>query len=183
LSYDYHHNGELIETTAAALAKGRLVGWFQGRMEWGPRALGNRSILASPVSPYVLENLNVFLKRREHHRPYSVSVCEEDAPRFFRGPATSRFMEYEYEVLERDTLRPLLPLDAARLRVHTVPKSAGLFYELLKASGELTGVPMLVNTSFNGFNEPIVCTPRDAVRVFYGTGLDLVVLDSFVLSK
>jgi carbamoyltransferase len=183
LSYDYHHNGELIESTAKVLAKGQLVGWFQGRMEWGSRALGNRSILASPVSPYVLENLNLFLKRREHHRPYSVSVCEEDAPRFFRGPATSRFMEYEYEVLERDALGPLLPLDASRLRVHTVPESAGLFHDLLKAAGALTGVPILVNTSFNGFNEPIVCTPRDAVRVFYGTGLDMVALDSFVLRK
>jgi carbamoyltransferase len=183
LSYDYHHNGQIIDQTAAALAKGQLVGWFQGRMEWGSRALGNRSILASPVAPYVLENLNVFLKRREPHRPYSVSVCEEDAPRFFRGPATSRFMEYEYEVIQPDVLRPLLPLEARRLRVQTVPESAGLFHQLLKASADLTGVPILVNTSFNGFNEPIVCTPRDAVRVFYGTGLDLAVLGSFVLRK
>jgi carbamoyltransferase len=183
LSYDYFHNGQIIERTAAALSKGQLVGWFQGRMEWGPRALGNRSILASPVSPYVLENLNVFLKRREPHRPYSVSVCEEDAPRFFRGPTTSRFMEHEFEVVERGILGPLLPLDATRLRVHTVPKSAGQFYDLIKASAELTGVPILVNTSFNGFNEPIVCTPRDAVRVFYGTGLDMVILGSFVLRK
>jgi len=183
LSYDYHHDGQVIERTATALAKGQLVGWFQGRMEWGPRALGNRSILASPVAPYVLDNLNLFLKRRESHRPYSVSVCEEDTARFFRGPATSRFMEYEYEVIEPDILRPLLPLDATRLRVQTVPKSAGLFHQLLKASAALTGVPMLVNTSFNGFNEPIVCTPRDAVRVFYGTGLDLVVLGSFMLRK
>jgi carbamoyltransferase len=183
LSYDYHHNGQVIERTAAALAKGQLVGWFQGRMEWGSRALGNRSILASPVAPYVLDNLNLFLKRREPHRPYSVSVCEEDAARFFRGPATSRFMEYEYEVIQPDILRHLLPLDATRLRVQTVPESAGLFHQLLKASAALTGVPMLVNTSFNGFNEPIVCTPRDAVRVFYGTGLDLVVLGSFMLRK
>src|SRR5262249_4957652 len=108
LSYDYHHNGQLIDRTVAARAKGQLVGWFQGRMEWGARALGNRSILASPVAPYVLENLNLFLKRREPHRPYGVSVCEEDAPRFFRGPATSRFMEHEYEVIQPDMLQPLL---------------------------------------------------------------------------
>ena len=183
LSYDYHHNGQLIDRTVAALAKGQLVGWFQGRMEWGSRALGNRSILASPVAPYVLENLNLFLKRREPHRPYGVSVCEEDAARFFRGPATSRFMEHEYDVIRPDLLQPLLPLDATRLRVHTVPESAGLFHQLLKASADRTGVPILVNTSFNGFNEPIVCTPRDAVRVFYGTGLDAVVLGSFMLRK
>ena len=145
--------------------------------------MGNRSILASPVAPYVLDNLNLFLKRREPHRPYSVSVCEDDTARFFRGPATSRFMEHEYEVIQPDILRPLLPLDAAKLRVQTVPESAGLFYQLLKASADRTGVPILVNTSFNGFNEPIVCTPRDAVRVFYGTGLDVAVLGSFMLRK
>jgi carbamoyltransferase len=183
LSYDYDRNGQMIERTAAALAKGQLVGWFQGRMEWGPRALGNRSILASPIAPYVLDNLNVFLKRREPHRPYSVSVCEDDAGRFFRGPATSRFMEYDYEVIRPDILRPLLPLETTRLRVQTVPASAGLFHQLIKAAGDLTGVPILVNTSFNGFNEPIVCTPRDAVRVFYGTGLDMAVVGNFVLRK
>jgi carbamoyltransferase len=92
-------------------------------------------------------------------------------------------MEYDYEVIQPDLLRPLLPLDATRLRVQTVPPSAGLFHQVIKASGEVTGVPVLVNTSFNGFNEPIVCTPRDAVRVFYGTGLDLAVIGSLVLQK
>ena len=183
LSYDYHRNGQLIDRTAAALAKGKLVGWFQGRMEWGPRALGNRSILASPVSPYVLENLNVFLKKREPHRSYSVSICAGDLTRYFRGPATSHFMEYEYDVIEPDILRSLLPLGATRLRVQTVPESAGMFHALIKAFGDVSGIPILVNTSFNGFNEPIVCTPRDAVRVFYGTGLDMAAIDDFVLQK
>jgi len=183
LSYDYVRDDHVIDRTTAALAKGQLVGWFQGRMEWGPRALGNRSILASPVAPYVLENLNVFLKQREPYRSYNVSVCAEDAPRYFRGPATSHFMEYEYEVIDPDIVRALLPLDATRLRVQTVPESAGQFYRLLRSFGDLTGVPILVNTSFNGFNEPIVCTPRDAVRVFHGTGLDMAVIGSFVLHK
>ncbi len=102
LSYDYLRSGQVIDRTTAALAKGQLVGWFQGRMEWGPRALGHRSILASPVAPYVLENLNVFLKQRKPHETYSVVVCAEDVPRYFRGPAKSAFMEYEYEVLDRD---------------------------------------------------------------------------------
>jgi carbamoyltransferase len=82
-------------------------------------------------------------------------------------------MEYEYEVLKPDVLRALLPLGANSLRVQTVPPSAGVFYRLIRAFGNLTGVPIGVNTSFNGFNEPIVCTPRDAIRVFYGTGLDM----------
>jgi carbamoyltransferase len=183
LSYDYFGDGQLIDRTAAALAKGKLVGWFQGRMEWGPRALGNRSILASPVSPYVLENLNLFLKRRAPHRPYSVSMCADDTARFFRGPASSQFMEFEYEPLDRATVQHLLPLDATRLRLQTVPESMTLFHRLIKAFGALTGVPILVNTSFNGFNEPIVCSPRDAVRVFYGTGLDMAVIGNFVLQK
>ncbi len=89
LSYDYVHDGLVIERTARVLSQGKFVGWFQGRMEWGPRALGNRSILASPMAPFVLENLNAFLKHREPHRSYSVSVCAEDLPRYFRGPATS----------------------------------------------------------------------------------------------
>jgi carbamoyltransferase len=152
-------------------------------MEWGARALGNRSILASPVAPYVLENLNVFLKQREPHRTYSVAICAEDLPGYFRGPAKSSFMEYEYEVLDCELLHSLLPANATRLRVQTVDESAGTFYELIRAFRDLTGVPMLVNTSFNGFNEPIVCSPRDAVRVFYGTGLDMAVLDSLLLEK
>jgi carbamoyltransferase len=183
LSYDYLRNGQIIDRTTAALAKGQLVGWFQGRMEWGARALGNRSILVSPVAPYVLENLNVFLKQREPHQTYSVAICAEDLSRYFRGPAKSSFMEYEYEVLDRDLLRNLLPPNATRLRVQSVDASAGTFYELIRAFGDLTGVPMLVNTSFNGFNEPIVCNPRDAIRVFYGTGLDMAVLGSLVLVK
>jgi carbamoyltransferase len=183
LLYDHVHDGHMIARTATALSQGKLVGWFHGRMEWGPRALGNRSILASPLGPYVLENLNVFLKQRDPHRSYSVSICEEDASRYFRGPATSRFMEYEYEVIDTDVLPALLPLSARRLRVQTVPESAGSFHTLIKAFGQLTGVPILVNTSFNGFNEPIVCTPRDAVRVFYGTGLDMAVIGNFILQK
>jgi carbamoyltransferase len=92
-------------------------------------------------------------------------------------------MEYEYEVIDADVLPALLPLSAKRLRVQTVPASAGSFHTLIKAFGQLTGVPILVNTSFNGFNEPIVCTPRDAVRVFYGTGLDMMVIGNFILQK
>jgi carbamoyltransferase len=183
LSYDYLRNGQIIERTTAALVKGQLVGWFQGRMEWGPRALGNRSILASPVAPYVLENLNTFLKQRGPHETYSIAICTEDLPRYFQGPSKSSFMEYEYEVLDRDLLHSLLPANATRLRVQTVDESAGTFYELIRGFGNQTGVPMLVNTSFNGFNEPIVCSPRDAIRVFYGTGLDLAVLGSLVLGK
>jgi carbamoyltransferase len=183
LSYDYVNDEELIGHAVAALAKGQLVGWFQGRMEWGARALGHRSILASPASPYTLENLNLYLKKREPHRSYSVSVCEEDAPRYFDGPPSSPFMEFEYRVKAQDALRLLMPLNTTRLRVQTVGERPAPFRRLLKAFGSATGVPILVNTSFNGFHEPIVCTPRDAVRVFYGSGLDLAAIGNFILRK
>ena len=152
-------------------------------MEWGARALGNRSILANPCSPYTLENLNTFLKQREPHRSYGVSVCLEDAPAYFDGPPASPFMEYEFDTKDPDLFRPLMPVKRTRLRVQTVDHAPVLFRRLLKMFGQASGVPVLVNTSFNGFHEPIVCTPRDAVRVFYGTGLDMAVIGNFILEK
>jgi carbamoyltransferase len=183
LSYDYLGESGTIARAVADLARGKLVGWFQGRMEWGARALGNRSIVASPVAPFVLENLNGFLKHREPHRSYSVAVPAERVAEFFDGPARSDFMEFEYEVRNRELLGGLLPPGATRLRVQTVPSSSTMFHTLLTAFGAASGVPILVNTSFNGFNEPIVCTPRDAVRVFYGTGLDTAMIGNFMLYK
>lgn len=183
LSYGSLDDERLIERTVDALADGHLVGWFQDRMEWGPRALGNRSILASPLSSYVAENLNAFLKHREAYRSYGVSVCQEDAGDYFQDVGSSPFMEREYRVKDPDCFKGLMPASHARMRVHTVGKIPPALRRLLKAFGEKTGVPILVNTSFNGFREPIVCTPRDAVRVFYGTGLDMAVLGNFVLRK
>jgi len=186
LSYECLSEGDVIGATVDALKRGHLVGWFQGRMEWAHRALGNRSILASPLSSYVLDNLNVFLKQRPRHRAYGLSVTEDTSSRFFGGPPTSRFMEYEYDVLDCDRLRQVVPDGARTLRVQTIPEADGgwrRFRLLHEAFGDATGVPVLVNTSFNGFSEPIVCSPRDAVRVFFGTGLDMLVLDRFILRK
>ena len=183
LTYEYAQGDRLLSRVVDALRRGHLVGWFQGRMEWGPRALGNRSILASPTAPYVLDNLNVYLKHREPHRGYGLSICEEDLDRYFNGPASSPYMQYEYRVQDPDLFRALLPCGATSLRVHTVGESPALLRELLKSVGCETGLPVLVNTSFNGFNEPIVCSPRDAVRVFYGTGLNMLVIGNFILTK
>ena len=186
LSYECLSEGDTIAAAVDALRRGHLVGWFQGRMEWAHRALGNRSILASPCGPYALDNLNVFLKQRERHRAYGVSVPGGTCDRFFEGPPCSRFMEFEYRVRDRDRLRHILPDGTAALRVQTIPdgdEEARRFHRLHTAFGEATGVPVLVNTSFNGFLEPMVCTPRDAIRVFYGAGLDMLVLDRFVLRK
>jgi len=188
LAYEVLDERRLIESTAAALVRGELVGWFQGRMEWGHRALGNRSILASPLSPYVLDNLNVYLKHRDRHRTYGVSVPVERVNEFFSGPPVSRYMEYEFEPLDRPRFAYLLPEGAHSLRVQTIPAepdpgSSPLFRSLHEHFGRTTGVPVLVNTSFNGFREPMVCSPRDAVRVFFGSGLDRLVLGRFVVRK
>jgi carbamoyltransferase len=182
LSYAFVSEAEVVDQTVAALARGHLVGWFQGRMEWGPRALGHRSILADPRSPYVLENLNGFLRKREPWRAFGVSVCEDDAPSFFCGPSASAFMEYEYG-LKDERLRHVMPAGATAVRVQTVEPAEALFWSLHKRMAEATGTGVLVNTSFNGFHEPIACTPRDAIRVFYGTGLDMLVLGRFILRK
>ena len=183
LTYSLLHEDRLIEQTVDALVRGHLVGWFHGRMEWGPRALGNRSILASPLSQYATENLNVFLKHREPYRSYGVSVCDEDASSYFEGTVSSPFMECEYLVRDPGQFPGLGPEVRAPVRVHTVGDHPRLFRKLLKAFGLATGTAVLINTSFNGFREPIVSSPRDAVRVFYGTGLDMVALGTFVLRK
>jgi len=188
LSYDVMDEGTLLDSTAQALAQGELIGWFQGRMEWGHRALGNRSILANPLSPYVLDNLNLYLKHRERHRTYGASIPVERASSFFAGPPVSHFMEYEYEPLDRGRFGALLPEGSRSIRLQTIPvqPDAGsnhLFRRLHERFGEATGVPVLVNTSFNGFREPMVCSPRDAVRVFFGSGLDRLVIGRFVIRK
>jgi carbamoyltransferase len=188
LSAECLSDGEVIDAAVRALTRGELVGWFQGRMEWGHRALGNRSILANPLSPYVLENLNSYLKHRQPYRAYGVSVPEHRSNDFFAGPAASRAMEYEYRPLDPERFRSVLPAGTATIRVQTIPPggddgSTERFRLLHDRFGQATGVPVLVNTSFNGFSEPMVCTPRDAIRVFFGTGLDLLVLDRFLIRK
>lgn len=184
LQYNWESEDGGIGVAVDALLRGHLVGWYDGAMEWGPRALGARCILANPFSPFVLENLNRFLKRREPWRGYALSGLEESIPRHFAGPPLAPFMECDYRPLDPARFAPVLPAPGAALRVQTVGTQAPpRFRRLLEAFGNATGLPFLVNTSFNGFHEPIVCSPRDAVRVFYGSGLDLLVLSEFVLAK
>ena len=184
LQYDWENDDEIIDAAVQALCRGRLVGWFEGPKEWGPRALGGRSILASPLSPYVLENLNRFLKRREPWRGYALSAPDEFLHTQFEGPDQAPFMECDYRPLDTGRFRHILPSPDAVIRVQSVGRHAPpRFSRLIERFGAKTGVPCLVNTSFNGFNEPMVCNPRDAVRVFYGSGVDMAVIERFVLSK
>lgn len=183
LSYEFLGEDLIIERTVKHLLAGRLVGWFQGSMEWGHRALGNRSILASPFSPYVLDNLNVFLKQRERERAYGLSVREHEAAQYFLGPRRSAWMEYDFRLKDPELFRHVTPAGATSLRVQTIDAGATLFSDVHRAFAAASGTGVLVNTSFNGFSEPIVCSPRDAIRVFYGTGLDVLVLGRFVIEK
>lgn len=184
LQYSWESEDNVVSLAVKALAEGRLVGWFEGPMEWGRRALGGRSILAHPLAPYALENLNRFLKRREPWRGYAMSGSVAAVSEHFTGPAASPFMQFEYRARPGSGFDRALPHSQAATRLHTVDgASPPRFTYLLTRFAEVTGCPFLFNTSFNGFHEPIVCDPRDAVRVFYGTGLDLLVLGQFIIRK
>jgi carbamoyltransferase len=131
-----------------------------------------------------LENLNRFLKCREPWRGYAVSGLQESVPDYFAGPGEAPFMECDYLPRDPALFRHILPAAGAALRVQTVNGNApARFRQLLESFGHLTGTPFLVNTSFNGFHEPLVCSPRDAVRVFYGSGIDVLLLDRFLITK
>jgi carbamoyltransferase len=184
LLYSWESDERGVQAAVEALMAGRMVGWFDGAMEWGPRALGARSILASPFSPYVLENLNRFLKHREPWRGYSLSGLAADVHAHFDGPDRAPYMECDYRPRDPQRFGHVLPAPGASLRLQTVVDDCPpRFRRLLEAFGEASGLPFLVNTSFNGFHEPIVCSPRDAVRVFYGSGVDVLVMPPFVLRK
>jgi carbamoyltransferase len=180
----YRRMEDVPEETAALLAEGQVVGWFQNRMEWGPRALGARSILASPLSPDMQDRMND-LKDREDFRPVAPVVPEERAADWFVKGSRSPFMLFVFDVLPGQAHR----IPAARhvdgtARVQTVTRERHpRYYDLLRAFERRTGVPVLINTSFNTRSEPIVCTPRDAVEAFWTSPLDALVVGSFLLSK
>lgn len=177
--------GEVIQEAIRSLAENEIVAWMHGRMEFGPRALGNRSILASPLNPYSTENLNVYIKRREASRKFAASVPAELAEEYFEAGANSRFLATISRVKEahRKTFEAAL-LGRDLIRLHTVDKAENpLYHALLTEIGKKTGLPVLYNTSFNLFGDPLVCTPRDAVRSFYSSGIDSLYVGNFLLKK
>ncbi|MDP8221910.1 MAG: carbamoyltransferase C-terminal domain-containing protein [Candidatus Lernaella stagnicola] len=176
-----------IETVAAQrLAAGKIVGWFQGRMESGPRALGHRSILADPRDPSMKDHLNSRVKHREPYRPFGPSVLAERAAEIFETDGRlSPFMLTA--VMVQPTWRERIPavvhVDGSS-RLQTVDAGAQpRYHRLIAEFDRLTGVPVLLNTSFNVMGEPIVCTPRDAIACFRGTGIDVLVLGDFLVDK
>ncbi len=176
---------ELIQSAVQELQDQKIVAWMHGRMEFGPRALGNRSILASPLNPYSTENLNAFIKHREPFRKFAASVPEEVAADYFDVGPNARFLSTVGRVKpgHRKTFESAV-LGDGLVRVHTVRREENsLFWELLQAAGAATGLPVLYNTSFNLFGDPLVCTPRDAVRSFYSSGIDAMFAGNFHLAK
>lgn len=175
---------ELCGRVAGELAKGRLVFWFQGRMEWGPRALGNRSLLADPRREDMRELINAKVKLREPFRPFAPSVLEERATEYFDWPEPSPFMLFTAPV--RETAKGVIPAVThvdGTARVQTVDrKSNPRFRKLLEAFEKKTGVPVLLNTSFN-VSEPIVCTPDEAIRCFLRTQVEWLVLGNLLVGR
>lgn len=173
---------ELCRRTAAAIEQGKVAGWFQGRMEWGPRALGNRSILGDPRRADMKALLNEKIKRRESFRPFAPSILEEAVPDWFEEDDAVPFMMQVFQVRaeKRDIIPAVTHVDGSG-RLQTVSQRANpRFYQLIKAFAALTDVPMLLNTSFNE-NEPVVCRPEQALDCFLRTRIDLLVLgDVFV---
>lgn len=175
---------QLIEETIRLLGDDKIVAWCQGRLEFGHRALGNRSIVASPFSPYVMENLNRYVKHREDFHPFALSVPAEDAGRLFDCTSNCRFMSSIGSLCDGPKELEKFAFNGGAVRVHTVERQVNpRFWSLLKKSGESLPAPVLLNTSFNLFGEPLVCDPREAIRSFYCSGLDALALGNFLLIK
>ena len=174
----------LCERMAEELANGRLAFWFQDRMEWGPRALGNRSLLADPRREDMRELINAKVKFREPFRPFAPAVLEERASDYFDVADSSPFMQFTCNV--RPSAKGLLPAVThvdGTARIQTVDRQSNRkFRMLLEAFGRKTGVPVLLNTSFN-VQEPIVCTPEEAIRCFLRTRVDWLVLGNLLVER
>src|SRR5438046_2233321 len=182
-------DGKLTDRVVGALLDQKVVGWFQGRFEWGPRALGNRSILADPRRPEMKHIVNTKIKFREPFRPFAPVVPEHRAREFFDIPGierlpAARFMLLVHRLREdkADKVGATNHMGTGRLqpiRRELNPR----YYDLVEQFGEATGVPVLLNTSFNLRGEPIVSSPADALRTFSHSGLDMLVLGNYIVDK
>lgn len=175
---------ELVALTSELIAKGEVVGWYQGRSEWGPRALGNRSILANPAIPAMKDIINSKIKRRESFRPFAPSVLSEDVGKYFEQDVYSPFMMHVVKLRpEWRTKLPAITHVDGTGRLQSVDRSSNeLYHKLITKVKEFTGVGMVLNTSFNE-NEPVVDTPEQAVACFMRTDMDVLVLDRLIVQK
>lgn len=184
----YVRSPNIEKDTAEHVAAGKIVGWFQGRSELGPRALGNRSILANPGIKGMNDKVNVEVKHREVWRPFAPSVIKEDAPTYFEGLEKmdeSPFMLQTHYVRQkyREALPAITHIDGSA-RIQTVTKEQNArYYTFLKELEKITGMPIVMNTSFNDVGEPIVQSPKDALRCFFATGFDVLAIGDFLVEK
>lgn len=176
---------DVFSKAAASIADGRIVGWFQGRSECGPRALGNRSILADPRNPGMKDHLNAKVKFREAFRPFAPSILWEHQKEYFDLDIPSPYMLMVSDIHEeKRCLIPSVTHVDGTGRLQTVMKELNpKFYKLIKKFNEITGVPIVLNTSFNIRGEPIVETPDDAIRCFLGTGIDELYINNYFIQK
>jgi len=184
LAYETHDDEDLTRIGAQLIAEGNVLGWFQGEMEWGPRALGNRSIIADPRREDMKDILNARIKHREKFRPFAPSILIESVEDYFDQTYPDPFMIKVYNVLEhkRKEIPAVTHVDGTG-RLQTVEQEVNLLYwRLIKEFENLTGVPVVLNTSFNE-NEPIVCTPEEAIECFLRTKMDDLVLGNYLVSK
>ena len=184
MSYQQLNREELLEKTSDEIKNGNVIGWFQGRMEWGPRALGNRSILAHPGFPNMKDILNARIKHRESFRPFAPSVLQERQSELFEQDHPSPFMLHVYKIRPewRERLSAVNHVDDTG-RLQTVAREENpLYYDLIKKFESKTGIPVILNTSFNE-NEPIVCQPFEAIECFLRTKMDTLVIGSFFCKK
>ena len=182
----YKRSHDIFQETAQQIAQGKIVGWFQDRMEAGPRALGHRSIVANPMDAKMKDRLNARVKKREHFRPFAPSVLEEKAEEYFRMPKSQKS---PYMILigdvreEKKKVIPAVTHADGTARVDTVSKAANpRYWQLIAEFEKITGVPVLLNTSFNE-NEPIVSTPQEAVNCFLRTDFDVLAIGDFLVVK
>jgi carbamoyltransferase len=174
----------LCQKTAQAISEGKVVGWFQGRMEWGPRALGNRSIVCDPRRADMKDILNLKIKRRESFRPFAPSIIREAVSSWFETDYDVPFMLQVYQI--REGKRKLIPAvthinGSGRLQTVTEAQNSR-YYRLIKAFESITGVPIVLNTSFNE-NEPVVCTPQEALDCFLRTKMDILVMGNWFIKR
>ena len=181
----YRETTDPAETAVRRVGDGRIVGWFQGRMEYGPRALGNRSILADPHDGSMKDRINEKVKFREQFRPFAPSILHQDGPRYFAQYADSPYMTQTFRAAEITRQRgPAIVHVDGTSRLQTVhPPTNSLYAQLLCLLGQRSGLPMVLNTSLNAYNDPIACEPFQALRTFFATGIDFLVIGNFVIDK
>tara|TARA_B110000503_G_scaffold93441_1_gene140917 strand:+ start:1125 stop:2912 length:1788 start_codon:yes stop_codon:yes gene_type:complete len=189
-SFKEVNDKELIDTTADLISKGKIIGWFQGKMEFGPRSLGNRSILADPRNKSMQSDLNLKIKYRESFRPFAPAILLEDAELWFELDIASPYMLFVSQVKNKHpSVKEIYDIPAVThvdnsARVQTVDKTVNpKFHSLISKFKKITKYPILINTSFNVRGEPIVNSPEDAFRCFMGTGIDYLIIGNYVLDK